>query len=63
MNAGTTGVYFVAAELSLRNYTALVTTRNTKAIDILAFNDNTFRSVGIQVKTNAPTSSHSFWLS
>jgi len=58
--SGATGVYYVAAELSRRNYTALVTTRNTRAIDILAMNNSTMRSVGVQVKTDS--SSQSFFL-
>jgi len=56
------GVFFVAAELSMREYTALLTTRNTKAVDIIALNNNSLRSIGIQVKTNAPTSPHNGWL-
>lgn len=48
---GIAGVYFVAGELSKRGYIALVTSRNTKSYDILAFNPKTKRSIPIQVKT------------
>lgn len=49
---GVSGEYFVAAELSRRGYTATITLRNIKGIDILAANSDASRSVGIQVKTN-----------
>ena len=49
---GVSGEYFVAAELSRRGYIASITLRNTKGIDILASNQDTSKSVGIQVKTN-----------
>ena len=58
--SGAAGVYYVAAELCLRNYAALVTTRNTKAVDILALNNDTYHTVGIQVKTNSTP--NNFWL-
>lgn len=61
-SSGMAGVYYVAAELSRRNYTALVTTRNARAVDILAMNNDTMRALGIQVKTNSPKSPHDFWL-
>lgn len=50
--SGVAGEYFVAAELSRRGYTASLTLRNTKGVDILAANSDATRSVGIQVKTN-----------
>jgi len=50
--AGVSGEYFVAAELSRRGYIASITLRNTKGVDILCSNDDTSRTVGIQVKTN-----------
>jgi len=46
---GCTGAYFVAAELSRRSWIALVTTRNTEAIDILATKEG--KHCEIQVKT------------
>jgi hypothetical protein len=49
---GVSGEYFVAAELSRRGYIASITLRNTKGVDILASNQDTSKSVGIQVKTN-----------
>ena len=48
---GQYGVYLVAAELCRLGYTAVTTSRNTKAVDILAFNPTNGVSVGIQVKT------------
>lgn len=51
--AGVAGEYYVAAELSKRGYIASITLRNTKGIDILCSHYETFRAVGIQVKTNS----------
>jgi hypothetical protein len=51
IQAGITGEYLVAAELSRRGYVATLTLRNTRGIDILASNSDATRSVGIQVKT------------
>jgi len=48
---GVAGVHYVAAELSRRGYIALVTTRNTKGIDVLASSPDARTSIGIQVKT------------
>lgn len=48
---GVTGVYYVAAKLSHRGYIALVTTRNTKAYDLLAFKPGERKILPIQVKT------------
>lgn len=59
---GITGVYFVAGVLSGRNYTALVTSRNTEAVDILALNNKTMRSVGIQIKARSPNQPSNHWL-
>jgi hypothetical protein len=50
--SGIAGEYFVAAELSRRNYIASMTLKNTKGIDILVSNLEATKSVGIQVKTN-----------
>ncbi len=46
---GQYGVYQVAAELCKLGYTAVTTSRNTKAVDILAYKEG--KAVGIQVKT------------
>jgi len=43
----------VAAELSRRGYVALVTTRNTEGVDVLASNTSNGRAASIQVKTTA----------
>lgn len=51
IQAGVSGEYFVAAELSRRGYVASLTLRNTKGIDVLAANADASKSVGIQVKT------------
>jgi hypothetical protein len=51
IQAGISGEYFVAAELSRRGYVASLTLRNTKGIDVLASNADATKSVGIQVKT------------
>src|SRR5687768_8407075 len=51
IQAGISGEYFVAAELSRRGCVASLTLRNTKGIDVLASNADATKSVGIQVKT------------
>jgi hypothetical protein len=51
IQAGISGEYFVAAELSRRGYVASLTLRNTRGIDVLASNADATKSVGIQVKT------------
>jgi hypothetical protein len=51
IQAGITGEYFVAAELSRRGYVSSLTLRNTRGIDVLASNADATKSVGIQVKT------------
>lgn len=59
---GIAGVYYVAAELTIRGLVALVTIRNTRAVDIVALNTKSLKSIGVQVKTNSATSPHDFWL-
>ena len=49
---GIAGTYYVAAELSKRGYVALVTIKNTSGIDLLVSSEDSFNSIGIQVKTN-----------
>jgi hypothetical protein len=51
INAGVSGEYFVAAELTKRGYIASITLRNTKGIDILATNAEATKTANIQVKT------------
>ena len=51
INAGVSGEYFVAAELTKRGYIASITLRNTKGIDILATNSDATRTANVQVKT------------
>ncbi|MCF7818504.1 MAG: hypothetical protein K9M54_11550 [Kiritimatiellales bacterium] len=51
INAGVSGEYFVAAELSKRGHIASITLRNTRGIDILASNEDATKTVSIQVKT------------
>jgi hypothetical protein len=48
---GMAGVYFVAAELSRLGYVALVTSRNTKAYDILVHNPKSKANLPLQIKT------------
>jgi len=50
---GITGVYYTAAKLSHMGYIALVTTRNTKAYDLLVFKQGGHKILPIQVKTRS----------
>lgn len=50
--SGIAGTYYVAAELSRRGYVALVTLKNTAGVDIFVSSEDSFKSIGIQVKTN-----------
>jgi hypothetical protein len=54
--AGTAGTYLVAAKLSLEGFVATVTSRNARAVDILAYYPVTGRAFGIQVKTSSEKS-------
>ena len=47
---GAAGVHLVVAQLSLRGCVALPTTRNVKAVDVVAFNES-LRSAFMQVKS------------
>jgi len=49
---GAAGVYFVAAELSIRGLIALPTNRNSRGVDILVSNSEGTRFAHIQVKTS-----------
>lgn len=60
--SGMAGVYYVAAELSKRGFTALVTSRNTKSTDLVVINGKTGKAVNFQVKTNGIDTSDSYWL-
>ncbi len=51
INSGISGEYYVAAELTKRGYVASLTSKNTKAIDLLASNQDGSKVVSIQVKT------------
>jgi hypothetical protein len=46
---GVAGEYRVAGELSLRDYIASITLRNSRGIDIIASNSDATKSVSIQV--------------
>lgn len=48
---GVAGEYFVVAELTRQGYVASLTSKNTKAIDVLASSKDGKRCVSIQVKT------------
>jgi hypothetical protein len=50
--SGLAGEYFVAAELSRRDYVVTLTLRNTKTFDILVSNISAIRVITIQVKTS-----------
>ena len=54
--AGVAGEYFVAGELSRNGFNASITLRNTKGVDIICSNEETTKSVNIQVKTNKNSS-------
>jgi hypothetical protein len=45
------GLYFVCYELSKRGWNVLPTSRNTKGVDIVIFNQDSTRKLTIQVKT------------
>jgi hypothetical protein len=49
--SGIAGEYFVAAELSRRGFTASLTLKNTKGVDILVSDAKAKTFIGIQVKT------------
>ena len=51
---GMAGVYYVAAELCRRGYIALPTSRNLRAFDLIVMDQETGRSVGVEVKTREP---------
>lgn len=54
--AGLAGTYLIAAELTLKGFIATVTSRNAKAVDILAYNPSQKKTIEIQVKTNSEDS-------
>ncbi|MCX6558386.1 MAG: aspartate ammonia-lyase [Candidatus Aminicenantes bacterium] len=49
---GISGTYYAAAELSKREYIALVTMKNTSGVDILVSSEISKKSIVIQVKTS-----------
>jgi len=54
---GAAGVHLVVAQLSLKGYVALPTTRNLKSVDVVAFNEKLSQFAFIQVKsTDKPMS-------
>ena len=53
---GVAGEYYVAAELSVRGFTAAITLRDSRGIDIIATLPDGERSVSIQVKTSSKSS-------
>jgi hypothetical protein len=48
---GAAGVHLVVAQLSLRGYVALPTTRNLKSVDIVAFSEELSQFAFLQVKS------------
>ena len=51
VNSGISGEFYVAAELTKRGYVSSLTSKNAKAIDLLASNSDGSKVVSIQVKT------------
>jgi len=58
--SGISGEYFVAGELAKEGYTASLTLKNTKGVDILTTNEKGNKFACIQVKTN--TKKDNFWI-
>jgi hypothetical protein len=56
------GTFQVAAELASMGHVPLLTSRNTRAADIVLFSERTSRDVVIQVKTVGVKTSDTFWL-
>ncbi len=56
------GAFQVAAELASMGFVPLLTSRNTKAADIVVFSERTSQNVVIQVKTVGIRTSDTFWL-
>lgn len=48
---GNAGLYFTCYHLSLLGWNVMPTARNAKGIDIIAYNENQSRFLGIQVKS------------
>jgi len=48
---GNTGLYYVSYQLSKFGWNVMPTTRNAKGIDIVAYNQDASRYIGIQVKS------------
>lgn len=51
---GTSGEYYVCAELCRRGFLALLTPKNNPLFDIIATNSDGSKTVSIQVKTRSP---------
>lgn len=47
---GNVGMYFCCYKLSLRGWNVMPTARNARGVDIIAYNSDASRFVGIQVK-------------
>ncbi len=48
---GNVGMYFAAYQLSLRGWNVMPTSRNARGIDLLAYDADASRFLGIQIKT------------
>lgn len=48
---GNIGLYYVCYQLSRKGYNAIPTSRNSKGVDIIVYNDDCSKMLGIQVKT------------
>ncbi len=51
---GTSGEYYVCAELCRRGFLALLTPKNNPLFDVIATNSDGSKTVSIQVKTRSP---------
>ncbi|TAK56754.1 hypothetical protein EPO17_03775 [Patescibacteria group bacterium] len=47
---GNVGLYYCCYQLSLRNWNVMPTARNARGVDIVAYNSDATRIIGIQVK-------------
>ena len=48
---GNIGLYFACYHLSRMGWNAMPTSRNARGVDIIAYNDDCSKTIGIQVKT------------
>ncbi len=61
-HSGMTGVFYVAAQLSQRNYLVGVTVGNAPHVDLVVGTHYADRKFSVQVKTNSKGGAQSYWL-